>query len=157
MKVVIIEDEKPAVEKLTTMLHTYDPEIEIAAVLSGVDESVKWFTEKGAAIDLIFLDIELNDGNSFGIFEQIEINKPIIFVTAYNEYAIKAFQLNSIDYLLKPLQYERFYQSMEKIKVLRENLPAGRENMQYDEISRLILEFNKNYKSRFLVKVGDHL
>jgi len=157
MKAVIIEDEKPAVDKLRGMLEKYDPDIEIVAVLSAVEESVNWFRKMGAQTDIIFMDIRLSDGNSFEIFEQVEINKPVIFVTAYNEYAIKAFKVNSIDYLLKPLQYDDFYRSMEKIKLLRENLPGNRESVQYDELSRLIFQFNKNYKTRFLVKVGDHL
>jgi DNA-binding LytR/AlgR family response regulator len=157
MKVVIIEDEKPAVDKLLAMLDKYDPEIEIVKIISSVEESVNWFSQPGSNTDLVFLDIQLSDGNSFEIFERIEIYKPVIFITAYNEFAIKAFQVNSIDYLLKPLQYDELYRSLEKIKVLRENLPANREAIQYDELSRMILQFNKNYKTRFLVKVGDHL
>ena len=157
MKAVIVEDEKPAVDKILAMLEKYDPEIEVISVLGSVEESVNWFGRDGDSADIIFMDIELTDGNSFAIFEQVNISKPVIFITAYNEYAIKAFRVNSIDYLLKPLQYEDFYRSMEKIKVMRENLPANREEGQYEELSRLLLQFNKNFKTRFLVKVGDHL
>ncbi len=157
MKVLIIEDEKPAVDKLKNLLLQYDPEIEFPTEFGSVVQSIKWLKENQANIDLIFMDIQLTDGNSFDIFESVEINKPVIFVTAYNEYAIRAFKVNSIDYLLKPLKYEDLYRSMEKIKVLRENLPANKEKMQYEELSKVLLEMNKNYKNRFLVKVGDHL
>lgn len=157
MKVVIIEDEKPAADKLSQLLTEYDPDTQLLAVLQSVEQSVRWIRENEDEPDLYFLDIQLTDGSSFEIFEEITINKPVIFVTAYNEYAIQAFRLNSIDYLLKPLNYKDLYRALEKIKTLRENLPANREKQQYDELSRVLLEMNKSYKTRFLVKVGDHL
>lgn len=157
MKIVIIEDEKPAIEKLKKMLMEYDPSISIIAELGSVEQSIRWINENESQPDLYFLDIQLSDGISFDIFEQVEINKPVIFITAYNEYAIRAFKLNSIDYLLKPLIYKDLYQSLEKIKSLRENLPANREKMQYDELSRVLIQMNKSYKTRFMVKVGEHL
>jgi len=157
MKVVIIEDEKPAIEKLISMLETYDPQIEIIATLNSISESVNWIKQGGNDADLFFMDIHLTDGLSFEIFEQVEINTPVIFITAYNEYAIQAFKVNSIDYLLKPLSYESIYKSMEKIKSLRENLPLNKERQQYDELSRILLDLKKKYKTRFLIKVGDHL
>jgi DNA-binding LytR/AlgR family response regulator len=157
MKVVIIEDEKPAANKLEKMLREYDPGIEVIAILGSVEQSIRWIAGNQQEPDLYFLDIELTDGNSFDIFEKIEINKPVIFVTAYNEYALQAFRVNSIDYLLKPLNYNDLYRSMEKIKSMRENLPSNREKLRYDELSRVLLQINKTYKTRFLVKVGDHL
>ncbi|MCD4698832.1 MAG: response regulator, partial [Bacteroidales bacterium] len=157
MKVVIIEDEKPAVVKLESMLAEYDTEIEVLATLSSVEQSVNWISNPDNKADLFFMDIKLTDGLSLDIFEQVEINTPVIFITAYNQYAIRAFKVNSIDYLLKPLNYDDLYRSMEKIKTLRENLPANKERMQYDELSRVLLQMNKNYKTRFLVKVGDHI
>jgi DNA-binding LytR/AlgR family response regulator len=157
MKVVIIEDEKPAVEKLEMMLKEYDPDLEVLARFGSVIQTVNWIKNAGEEADLFFMDILLTDGQSFDIFEQVEINKPVIFITAYNEYAIKAFKVNSIDYLLKPLNYEDLYKSMEKIKVLRENLPANKERIQYDELSRVLLDMNRNYKNRFMVKVGEHI
>ena len=157
MKVVIIEDEKPAVVKLESMLAEYDTEIEVLATLSSVEQSVNWISNPDNKADLFFMDIRLTDGLSLDIFEQVEINTPVIFITAYNQYAIRAFKVNSIDYLLKPLNYDDLYRSMEKIKTLRENLPANKERMQYDELSRVLLQMNKNYKTRFLVKVGDHI
>lgn len=157
MKIVIIEDEKPAADKLAKMLKEYDPDTEVLAVLKSVEQSIKWITETDIEPDLYFLDIQLSDGSSFEIYEKIEINKPVIFVTAFNEYALKAFRVNSIDYLLKPLNYQDLYRSMEKIKSFRENLPANKEKLQYDELSRVLLQMNKSFKTRFLVKVGDHL
>jgi DNA-binding LytR/AlgR family response regulator len=157
MKVVIIEDEKPAATKLEKMLAEYDPGIEVLARLGSVEQSLRWIQETPQEPDLYFLDIQLSDGNIFELYEQIEINKPVIFVTAYNEYALQAFKVNSIDYLLKPLKYEDLYRSMEKIKTLRENLPSNREKLHFQELSKVLLEINKNYKTRFLVKVGDHL
>ena len=157
MKVLIVEDEKPAVEKLEQMLIKYDPEIEISGVCTSVDQTVKWLNDPENQADLLFLDIQLTDGLSFEIFERTEVYTPVIFITAYNEYAIKAFKVNSIDYLLKPLNYYDLYRSMEKIKVLRENLPANKERIQYDELSRVLLQMNKSYKTRFMVKIGDHI
>lgn len=157
MNVLIIEDEKPAVEKLEEMLRTYDPEIEVTGRCSTVEQAVNWLENNHHKADLLFIDIQLTDGVSFEIFERTEVNIPVIFITAYNEYAIQAFKLNTIDYLLKPLNYDNLYRSMEKIKVLRENLPANKERIQYDELSRMLLQMNKSYKTRFLVKVGDHI
>ena len=157
MKILIIEDENPAIEKLETMLKKYDPEIEITGICTSVEQSVKWLRNPENQVDLLFMDIQLSDGLSFEIFEKTEVNTPVIFITAYNEYAIQAFKVNSIDYLLKPLNYDDLYRSMEKIKLLRENLPANKERIQYNELSRVLLQMNKSYKTRFLVKVGDHI
>lgn len=157
MKVVIIEDEKPAVEKLENFLNRYDPEIEIAGKLTSVDQTVKWLSDPSNQADLLFMDIMLTDGMSFDIFERMDVSTPIIFITAYNEFAVQAFKVNSIDYLLKPLNYNDLYRSMEKIKVLRENLPANKERIHYDELSRVLLQMNRSYKTRFMVKVGDHI
>ena len=157
MKIVIIEDELPAIDKLKIMIKEYDPDIEILATLNSVEQSVNWIRENSGMADLFFMDIRLNDGISFDIFDYIEINKPVIFITAYEEYAIKAFKVNSIDYLLKPLQYDDLYRSLEKIKTLREILPSNKERIHYEELSQVLLQMKKNYKTRFLVKVGDHL
>ena len=102
MKVVIIEDEAFAALRLKKMIRKYNPEIIILAELESVTESVKWF-KSNPEPDLIFLDIHLEDDLSFAIFEQVNISSPVIFTTAFDEYAIKAFKLKSIDYLLKPI------------------------------------------------------
>ena len=156
MRVVIIEDENPAIIKLENLLKKYDKEIEVVGKLTSVEQSVNWLTNPNNSADLFFMDIRLTDGLSFDIFEQVEITKPVIFITAYNEYAVKAFKVNSIDYLLKPLTYDDLHRSMEKIKSLRDNLPA-KEHLHYNEISTLLQQIQKKYKTRFLVKVGDHL
>jgi len=156
MRVLIVEDEMPAAAKLRLMIEQYDPETAIAGICTSVNETVEWLSNPENHADLLFLDIQLSDGSSFDIFDRVEVNKPVIFITAFNEYAIKAFKVNSIDYLLKPLVYDDLYNSLEKIKVLRENLPPSRERFQYNEISRLLLQMNRSFKNRFLVKIGDH-
>lgn len=157
MKVLIVEDEKPALEKLEQMLFKYNPEIEIAGRCASVFQTVNWLNDPANHADLLFMDIQLTDGTSFEIFEQIELNTPVIFITAFNDFAIQAFKFNSIAYLLKPFDYDDLYRSMEKIKSLRENLPANKERLQYDEISRALLQMKKSYKTRFMVKVGEHI
>lgn len=156
MKVVIIEDEIPAAVKLENLLKEYDKDIEIVAKLISVEDSVDWIKENGELADLYFMDVKLTDGLSFDIFNEVQINKPIIFITAYNKYALQAFKVNSIDYLLKPLSYKELYRSLEKITSLRENLPA-QESFSYGEISRMLVKLQKKYKNRFLIKVGDHI
>jgi len=157
MKVLIIEDEKPAIEKLEQMLYRYDPEIEIAGKVTSIDQSVKWLTESSNHAELIFMDIMLTDGMSFDIFEQVDVTTPVIFITAFNEFAIQAFKVNSIDYLLKPLNYKDLYRSLEKIKIIRANLPTDTGQVQYDELSKALRQMSKSYKTRFMVKVGDHI
>ena len=105
MKILIIEDELPAAEKLELLLKKYDPRIEILKRITTVEKSVAFLKENQKNIDLIFLDIQLTDGLSFDIFKSIQVETPIIFTTAFHEYAIDAFKLNSIDYLLKPLSF----------------------------------------------------
>lgn len=156
MKVVIIEDENPAIIKLESFLKEYDPEIKVVGKLTSVEQSIKWLTDPNNTADLFFMDIRLTDGLSFDIFDKVKITKPVIFITAYNEYAIEAFKVNSIDYLLKPLTYEDLYRSMEKIKSLRDNLP-NKEQIQYHEISTMLQQIQRKYKTRFLVKVGNHI
>ena len=113
MTVIIIEDEKPAARRLNRMLAVLG--IEVQQMLHSVEESLNWL-QNNKHPDLIFLDIQLSDGLSFEIFEEIEVKSSIIFTTAYDEYALKAFKLNSIDYLLKPFSRVRFDASMTKWK-----------------------------------------
>jgi len=102
------------------------------------------------------MDVRLQDGLSFDIFKKVSLNKPIIFITAYNEYAIDAFKVNSIDYLLKPLAYTDLSTSLEKIKSLRDNLPSD-EILPYAELASMLEHMQKKYKTRFLTRVGDHI
>ncbi len=163
MKVVIIEDENPAIVKLENLLKDYDRNIEVIAKLTTVNDSVEWIGSNSGRVDLYFMDIRLNDGLSFEIFSRVDIKKPVIFITAYNEYAVEAFKVNSIDYLLKPLSYKELQKSLEKIKSLRENLPAQesmpvqQQGLPYNELSRMLMQMQKKYKARFLTKVGDHI
>ncbi|MCK5170827.1 MAG: response regulator transcription factor [Bacteroidales bacterium] len=159
MRILIIEDEKPAVEKLELLLKKYDPQIEILSKISTIEKSVNYLKENQNDVDLIFLDIQLTDGLSFDIFKSVKVEKPIIFTTAFNEYAIDAFKLNSIDYLLKPLSFDDLSKAMDKIKSLKENLPSdsSQGNISLDQLAQLISGANQKYKSRYLVKIGEHI
>ena len=113
MRVVIIEDETAAAQNLTAILHKISPDTEIVATIDTVVESVDFFRTK-PALDLVFMDIHLADGASFRIFDSVEVETPIIFTTAYDQYAIEAFKVNSIDYLLKPINEESVRRAIEK-------------------------------------------
>lgn len=159
MKVLIIEDEKPAAEKLELLLKRFNPEIEILNRISTVEKSIQYLKENQEIIDLIFLDIQLTDGLSFDIFKSVKVEKPIIFTTAFNEYAIEAFKLNSIDYLLKPIAYENLTKALEKIKSMHRNLPVEDQKpvISYEQIAKLLSNNDQNYKNRFLIKIRDHI
>ena len=157
MKVVIIEDEKPAAERLEMLLKRALPDAEILKVLDSVEGSVRWFKEHSALADLVFMDIKLTDGLSFEIFKQVRINQPLIFTTAYNEYALEAFRVNSIDYLLKPVSVEDLNRSLNKLTSLRENLMEGHHRIELEELGRVLERLQKTYKTRFMVKVGEHI
>lgn len=153
MKVLIVEDESMAAKRLTTLLQKLEPEIEILDQLDSVKTAVKGLSENDA--DLLFFDIQLADGLSFEIFNQVKINTPIIFTTAFDEYAIKAFKLNSIDYLLKPIDpeelknaLEKFHQNFIKPNPVQPNLNLLEQAMQM---------LTKQYKERFVVKIGEHI
>ncbi|REE79824.1 LytTR family two component transcriptional regulator [Lutibacter oceani] len=152
MKVVIIEDEKPAARRLNRMLNEFD--IEPLTMLHSVEESVNWF-HNNEHPDLLFLDIQLSDGLSFEIFEEVEIKSAIIFTTAYDEYALKAFKLNSIDYLLKPIDSDELENAINQYKNLVNSNSNTRLNLE--QIKDLIAPSEKSYKKRFTVKIGQHL
>ena len=155
MKVLIIEDEVPAAEKLQRLIHKYDPNIEILGIIEHVAQSVEWLRDHQEKVDLIFMDIQLIDGKSFEIFEQVKIRKPIIFTTAYDAYALEAFKVNSIDYLLKPITYDDLKESLEKLQTLKDNLTAWRQWPDLDQLIASVKE--KVYKNRFMVKLGEHI
>lgn len=153
MNVIIIEDEKPSARRLQRMLS--DINIEPKALLHSVSEAVDWF-ETNEHPDLILLDIQLSDGLSFEIFEQVEVNSAIIFTTAYDEYALKAFKLNSIDYLLKPIDDEELQTAIDKFRVNR----PEKNNILVDinKIKELLINpLDKQFKRRFTFKIGQHL
>ena len=153
MKVIIVEDEKPSARRLSRMLAEIN--IETQAMLHSVEEAVAYFKENEHP-DLIMLDIQLSDGLSFEIFDQVEVNSAIIFTTAYDEYALKAFKLNSIDYLLKPIDDEELSNAIDKFKLNR----PEKHNLQVDleQIKKLLVNpLDKTFKKRFTIKVGQHI
>ena len=150
MKTLIIEDEVLAAQALQRLLGEVSPETEILTVLETVEESIEWLRSNDMP-ELIFMDIHLADGTSFAIFEKIEITSPIIFITAYDEYAIKAFEVNSIGYLLKPINKKDLRRVMEKHKVLAE----GRNHLQ--EFMMQMKPTSKRYRSCFLMPERDKL
>ena len=149
MKVVIVEDEKPSAEHLALLLQRIDGSIEVVNYLDTVKGVVKAFQD-GWDADLLFWDIHLADGNSFEIFNQIQIDTPIIFTTAYDQYAIQAFKQNSIDYLLKPISAKDVQFALEKFK---KQAQAPHKNL-LESITTAYQQLNKQYKTRFLVKKG---
>ena len=155
MKAVIVEDEHIAAQNLQRMLTTLSPDMEVIAVLQSVEESIEWFMLHPVP-DLVFMDIHLADGSSFSIFEKIEISCPVIFTTAYDEYALKAFEVNSIDYLLKPINLKNLERAMTKFR----NLQPVDKNIESDAVTRLLASFMLNkesYKSNFLIPHKDKL
>lgn len=154
MKALIIEDEKAAVRNLQALLSEVAPDMEILAVLDSITETIDWFRASPAP-DLIFLDIHLADGSAFEIFEHVEIRCPIIFTTAYDEYALKAFKVNSIDYLLKPIDRKDIQKALDKLKLL--NSDSTNKEPDYTSLLRA-LKKEENYKTHFLIPVkGDKL
>ena len=152
MKVVIIEDEKLSAELLSRLLQKIDSQIEITAILDSVKKSAQYFQE-GHKDDLIFLDIHLADGISFDIFSRVSIDTPIIFTTAYSEYAIKAFDVNSVDYLLKPIGIDDLKKAIDKFKKFN---PVDNHKV-LENISNAYQQLPKQYKSRFMVKIGQSI
>lgn len=152
MKVIIIEDEKPAARRLQRMLKKMNIEAEV--MLHSVSEGIEWFSQNPHP-DLVFLDIQLSDGLSFEISESVKVRSAIIFTTAYDEYALKAFKLNSVDYLLKPIDEEELERAIAKF---RENNPSPGTALSMEDFRSLLnLSGGPSYKKRFTVQVGQHL
>lgn len=149
MDVIIIEDELLAAERLQMLLKNYDPGINIVASLESIEESLQWFQTKNHP-DLIFLDIHLSDGHSFEIFKKVNILKPVIFTTAYDNYALDAFQLFSIDYMLKPITEQALAAAINKYKSLS-TFSVANYSLLNDSVKS---NFKSRYKDRFLAKVG---
>jgi len=154
-KILVIEDEKPAAEWLQQLIRKFDSGISILAVIDSVRGAEEWFRQNPSP-DLVFMDIQLADGLSFEIFERVKVDCPVIFTTAYEEYAIRAFKVNSIDYLLKPIAYNELEAAF---------LKFGNRNRNIHEPSLVTLDLlntvkqmlQKQYKTRFVIKVGEHL
>ena len=149
MRVVIIEDEKLSAEHLTVLLQKIDESITVSNYFDTIQASVTAFKE-GLNADLIFMDIHLADGNSFEIFKQIQLEIPVIFTTAFDNYAIQAFKQNSIDYLLKPIALQELQFAIEKFKKQQQ---SGNKEL-ISSIATAYQQMNKEYKTRFLVKLG---
>ena len=151
MNAIIIEDEKPAARRLLKLLDSYD--IDIIGTLHSLQDAKDWLLNNPHP-DLMFLDIQLSDGLSFELFKGLTINSAIIFTTAYDEYALKAFKLNSIDYLLKPIDKAELKSAIEKFK--KQYKPVS---LRYEDLQSIFNQKNEetHYKERFTVKVGDHL
>jgi DNA-binding LytR/AlgR family response regulator len=148
MKVVIVEDERLASKRLESLLKKAEPGIEIMQILESVEDAINWFSQNTKP-DLIFMDIQLDDGISFEIFDAVKIEAPVIFTTAYNEYAIRAFKVNSVDYLLKPIEEEALANAIQKFKKL------FAETGDFEtKIAKVIGQISTQYKSRFFIKVG---
>src|SRR5258706_4783300 len=155
LRVLIIEDEVPAAEKLERYLLKYSASISVVAKIQSVKQAVEWLGAKQNEIDLIFMDIQLLDGQSFDIFQQVKIEKPVIFITAYNEFALDAFKVKGIDYLLKPVSFNDLSASLQKLEQLRSQLNWSEE--KFETVRETVTALpSKNYKTRFMVKLGDH-
>jgi len=155
-KALIIEDEKPAAEHLQRLINQVGIRIDIIGIISSVDEALTWF-DRNPLPDLIFLDVQLSDGLSFGIFNHLNITCPVIFTTAYEEYAIKAFKLNSIDYLLKPVGIDDLQNAINKFTSFNYSiLNTYNQELKFkvDEVMKLL---TNDYKARFVVNAGMHI
>lgn len=151
MKIVIVEDEKLAAEKLERYLLKFDAAISIVQELSSIKEAVSWFNSHDE-YDLVFMDIQLTDGLSFEIFHQVKIQTPVIFTTAFDEFAVDAFKVNSVDYILKPITFTDISKAMNKFKSLKK-LYSG--DTMIENVEKMIAENKK--KDRFLVRLGNHI
>lgn len=151
MRVIIIEDEAPAASRLSRMLLDLGKDIEVVQTLDSVEASVNYLREmKPGAVDLVFMDIQLADGLSFSIFQQVALKEPVIFTTAFDHYVLKAFKVNSIDYLLKPVDAEELAQAVDKYQRLH-----GAKDDLAGKIERLVQEMNPTkYRERLLIKRG---
>ncbi len=154
MNVLLIEDERPAAQKLIGLIRRYDPSIEILDEIDTVEDAVEWF-QNNSEPDLLFLDIHLADGLSFEIFEQTKVSCPIIFTTAYDQYAIQAFKTKSVDYLLKPIKYPDLEAALNKFREIYKQEAAKPTMTDLQALAQLLQDRQKIYKTRFLIKTGN--
>jgi two-component system response regulator LytT len=159
MKIFIVEDEELAVKKLQKTLQAIDTDLEVAGTADSIASAVEWL-QANARPDLILMDIELADGQSFEIFNLIEVKSPVIFTTSYDEYALKAFKVNSVDYLLKPIQKDELEAAISKFRLMKETFQGGKSADA--QITSLVKELqqtlqHKEFRKRFLVKHSQKL
>ncbi|HEY8895709.1 MAG TPA: LytTR family DNA-binding domain-containing protein [Niastella sp.] len=155
MKIAIIEDEEMAVQQLKSLLPACIANADVVAVIDTVEDAVTWLNTR-PAVDLLFMDIHLADGSCFAIFQQCKIDIPVIFTTAYDQYAIRAFEVNSIDYLLKPVRNERLQQALDKFQRLTNQRPMALSRQQLQLISHEVTKAT-SYKRHFLIPYKDKL
>lgn len=148
MKAIIVEDEVTAIRKLEQLLKKTNPDIEVVARLESVKETVKWI-KTNEAPDIGFFDIQLSDATSFDVFEQCDVKFPVIFVTAYDDYLLRAFELNSVHYLLKPISAEKVNHALQKVKNLKEHFIGSSIRDLFNEPSR-----NGQFRQRLIVRKG---
>lgn len=153
MKVLIIEDEELAVKKLQKTLASVDDTAEVVGIADSIKSSVEWL-QANEQPDLILMDIELSDGQSFEIFNLTEVKSPVIFTTSYDEFALKAFKVNSVDYLLKPIQKEELAAALDKFKKMNSKTDVSIDSLVKELQQKLQ---PKEYRKRFLVKHGQKL
>lgn len=151
-RVIIVEDETAAAVNLRSMLASIDSNVEVLAVLESVEEAVEFFSSDVEA-DVVFMDIHLADGESFRIFQSVDINIPIIFTTAYDEYALQAFKVNSIDYILKPYKEEDLRRALDKL----ERLTVGERTTQKDSREKMVREVHGDNMQTMLLRYKDKL
>ena len=150
MKAIIIEDEQQTALRLQKLIGELDPSIEVAAILDSIESGIAWFNSNPHP-DLIFQDIHLADGSCFEIYKNVKVDVPVIFTTAYDKYAIEAFQVNSIDYLLKPVTRDKLKESLEKLK----RLSGKNMHQDYEALANLLLP--ATYQKRFMVRYGQKI
>ncbi|GGH78672.1 two-component system LytT family response regulator [Filimonas zeae] len=156
LRVLLIEDEPTNARNLEYMLREADSTIAVVGVLPGVEEAVSWFRAYPAACDLVFMDIRLSDGLSFEIFQQVNVEQPVIFVTAYDNYALQAFKANGIDYVLKPFDQDEIKQALDKYRRLSTaTVVNAREQMQ--QLLKVLQHGQPAYKQSFLVQFREKL
>jgi len=153
MKILIVEDEVMAAERLEEMIRKAIPDVEVLGVLDSISAAVNWLSTNENP-DLAFFDIQLADGLSFEIFEQTKVNFPVIFTTAFDEYALKAFKVNSIDYLLKPIDEEELGAAIQKYQQLHKSADTAISSGNIGQVLKLL---TSQYKSRFVVRVGERI
>jgi len=155
MQILVIEDEKLAADRLITLITDIEPTAQVLKSIESIKAAVKWLNSNPHP-DLIFMDIQLADGLSFEIFDKVEVEVPVIFTTAYNEYALRAFKVNSIDYLLKPIDKEELRTSIHKYLKLNKNVTQN-VALQPQLLKQVMNLIQNPYKSRFVVRIGEHI
>jgi len=155
MQILVIEDEKLAADRLITLITDIEPTAQVLKSIESIKAAVKWLNSNPHP-DLIFMDIQLADGLSFEIFDKVEVEVPVIFTTAYNEYALRAFKVNSIDYLLKPIDKEELRTSIHKYLKLNKNVTQN-VALQPQLLKHVMNLIQNPYKSRFVVRIGEHI